>query len=471
MKNPIILAAIAVMAAACSNHADRKPTDTLTDSAPLHLLRPDYVHGYGVPSADSIEAKMHCIFTFLNENTPAEVIDRNTGATVTDYALLDTASQIKPGAFRLTSYEWGVTYAAMLAAGKITGDTAYTNYAVKRMGLLNDLYPHTSKLIKEGKLTDRLMRQFTEPHALDDGGAVCTAMIKAMTADPSLDFSACIDNYSDFVLNKEHRLADGTFARNRPHKNSVWIDDMFMGVPMTAYMSKYRPAEASKFLKGAVEQIRGFERRMWVPEKNLFRHGWVEEMTAHPAFFWGRANGWALLTMTELLDILPEDDPDRAYVLDLYKKHIGGLMAVQGTDGLWHQLLDRPETYGETSATAIYTYCMAHGINEGWLDAATYGPATVLAWHALADKITPDGRVEGTCVGTGMGFDPAYYACRPVSAQAAHGYGPALWAAAEMLRLVKGTYPKMNDSAVHFYDHRIDTDEPIFTEEGTTIEF
>lgn len=465
---PII--ALALVATACGAPEKEKAPE-LNDNAPLHLLAPDYDHAYGVPEADSVKAKMRAIYDFVSANTPAQVINRNTGEVITDYSLLDTASQIKPGAFRLTSYEWGVLYGAMLAAGQITGDKSYSDYALERLQLLNDLYPYTSELIDDGKLTDRQLRQFTRMHALDDGGALCAAMLKAQAADSTLDFSPCIDNFSDFIINKEHRLADGTFARNRPHTNSVWLDDMFMGVPTLAYMSLYKPDEAEKYRKAAVDQIRGFEKRMWVPEKNLFRHGWFEAQTTHPAFHWARANGWALLTMTEVLDVLPENHPDRPYVLDLYKKHIDGLLAVQGTDGMWHQLLDRPETYTETSATAIYTYCLAHAINEGWLDAETYGAPVVLAWNALADQISADGRVHGTCVGTGMGFDPAYYAYRPVSSQAGHGYGPALWAGAEMLRLIDSSNPKLNDSAVHFYQRPIDTDEPIFTEEGIKIEF
>ncbi|NNE77896.1 MAG: glycoside hydrolase family 88 protein, partial [Pricia sp.] len=69
------------------------------------------------------------------------------------------------------------------------------------------------------------------------------------------------------------------------------------------------------------------------------------------------------------------------------------------------------------------------------------------------------------CVGTGMGFDPAYYYYRPVNVYAAHGYGPVLLAGAEMINLLKNFHPKMNDSAVQFYTQKITTEDPIFGEE------
>ena len=136
----------------------------------------------------------------------------------------------------------------------------------------------------------------------------------------------------------------------------------------------------------------------------MYRHGWVESSTDHPAFCWARANGWAMLTACELLDVLPEDYPQRAKVMDYFRAHVRGVTALQSGEGLWHQLLDRNDSYLETSATAIYVYCLAHAINKGWIDTIAYGPVAHLGWHAVAGKINAEGQVEGTCVGTGDGF-------------------------------------------------------------------
>ena len=120
---------------------------------------------------------------------------------------------------------------------------------------------------------------------------------------------------------------------------------------------------------------------MFIPEKGLYRHGWVESSTDHPAFCWARANGWAMLTACELLDVLPEDYPQRAKVMDYFRAHVRGVTALQSGEGLWHQLLDRNDSYLETSATAIYVYCLAHAINKGWIDAIAYGLS--LIWDGM----------------------------------------------------------------------------------------
>jgi rhamnogalacturonyl hydrolase YesR len=448
----------------CSGAYAQKKKEAVNDSnTPLHLLQPDYNVPYGTLTVEEVKADMDRILRYLESSTPTRVVDKNSGRQVTDYTKINSDSQLERGTFRLASYEWGVTYSAMLAAAKATGDRAYYNYVADRFKFLAEVAPYFRALLNDGKEIDPQMKQILAPHALDDAGAVCAAMIKFSVDDKSVDLAPLIDNYMDFILNKEYRLADGTFARTRPQHNTVWLDDMFMGIPPVAYYSLLGDDAQQKSRQGeAVRQVLQFADRMWVPEKKLFRHGWVEGMTDHPAFHWGRANGWALLTMCEVLDVLPENYPQRDKILNLFREHVRGLAALQSGEGFWHQLLDRNDSYLESSATAIYTYCMAHAINKGWIDAMAYGPVVTLAWHALTTIINDKGQVDKTCVGTGMAFDPAFYYYRPVNVYAAHGYGPVIWAGAEMVNLLNKQHPKMNDSAVQFYRTEQKTTEPIF---------
>jgi rhamnogalacturonyl hydrolase YesR len=135
-------------------------------------------------------------------------------------------------------------------------------------------------------------------------------------------------------------------------------------------------------------------------------------------------------------------------VLQQLRAHVKGLAAYQDGTGLWHQLIDRNDTYLETSATAIYAYSMARAINRGYIDKRAYAPAVILAWNAVATKVNAKGQVEGTCVGTGMGFDTAFYAYRPVNVYAAHGYGPVLLAGAEVITMIKNHQFEINDSSL-----------------------
>jgi unsaturated rhamnogalacturonyl hydrolase len=448
MKRTINSSLLLIIISLSASAQQAQPATDAT--APLHASQPAYPVPYGAMSQQDIKKVMDKIYDYLDAVTPPQMINRQTGQVVTDASQFDTAYIIKPGDFRLTTYEWGVTYSGMLLAAEISGDNRYSDYVKKRLSFIAQWVPAVKKKLADSLLKGNyVLRQPVQPHALDDAGAICAAMIKSTRAGVNNELRPLIDNYINYISNKEYRLPDGTLARNRPQKNTLWLDDLYMSVPALAQMGKL--TGNAKYYDDAVKQIRQFAERMFNKEKGLYMHGWVQDMNPHPAFYWGRANGWAIMATVELLDVLPENHPGRAFVLEQLRAHTKGLAALQSGSGFWHQLLNRTDSYLETSATAIYAYCIAHACNKGWLDPVAYAPMAMLAWNAVTTKVNAKGQVEDVCVGTGMAFDPAFYYHRPVNVFAAHGYGPVLLAGAEMLRLIKNGSFKMNDSALQYY--------------------
>lgn len=455
MKYALFL--LLILLHACTHQQQEDVVNDFT--TPLHLMTPQYNTPYGAPDTLSVIATLERVLNFLDATTPTRLVDKNTGREVSQYSDINENTIVERGTFRLASYEWGVTYAAMLAASESTGNPRYAAYTEQRMRFLAEVAPYFLQLYGQG-IVEPQMRQVVHPEALDDAGAMCAALIKSLRLGMNIDGDAMIQRYIHFIMEEEYRLSDGTFARNRPHYNTVWLDDMFMSLPAIAQMGIY--SGENKYFDEVIRQILLFDAKMWVPEKQLFRHGWVEDMKDHTSFHWGRANGWTILTLVEVLDALPVNYPGREKILDIYVKHVRGLAKYQSGEGFWHQLLDRNDSYLETSATAIFTYSIARGINKGWIDAMAYGPVATLGWNAVATKVNAAGEVEGTCVGTGMAFDPAFYYYRPVHRNAAHGYGPVLLAGAEMLSMLRNQHPKMNDSGLQFYPHPVTVENPIF---------
>lgn len=462
MKKIFILINISSLVLASLNaNAQYVDTKKVDASTKLYLAKPGYKTPYGETSPENVKAIMDRVLSYLEEVTPTGVIDKNSKETITDYQSIDESSIIQQGKFSITNYMWGVTYSSMLNASKITGDERYKEYVANRFQFLSEVAPYFLKVLpQDNKKADPQMRQLLRPEALDDAGAMCSAMIKAKIDNVDFDGQTIMDRYFDWIMNKEYRLSDGTFARNRPQRNTIWLDDMFMGVPAIANMGTL--TGETMYYDEAIKQILLFADRMFMSEKGLYRHGWVEAMNPQPAFHWGRANGWALLTKVEVLDAIPEGHPGREKVMALLQAHIQGLSALQSSEGLWHQLLDRNNSYLETSASAIFVYCMAKAINEGWIDMLSYGPQTMLGWHGVSTKVNETGEIEGTCVGTGMGFDPAFYYYRPINVAAGHGYGPFIYAGAEVYRLIKNHTLKMNDSGLNFYKEKVKTKAAIF---------
>ncbi len=423
----------------------QKNITTASDAtAPLHALQPDYPTPYGVPTAAKIQETLDRVFVYLDKATPSSFIDKSSNLPTSEYA---ATTAFAKGDFRPISYEWGVTYSGMLALFTWTKQEKYRDYVFRRLDAIQEYLPKARAFEALQPQSPHVLKGLISPKALDDIGAMAMAVIKAKGAGYGKDVSFITQRASDFILKEEHRLPDRTLVRIRPLKNTLWLDDVYMAIPALLQLGKSTGNPA--YFDEAVFQFNAYRKRMFNAQLGIFMHGYLEGAEAHPEFHWARANGWALLTTVEMLEFLPANHPGRPEVLAQLKNHLKGLMSYQDGTGFWHQLLDKNDSYLETSATAIYTYAIAKSVNMGWLDPRIYAPAALLGWNAVATKVNLAGQVEGTCVGTGLAWDPAFYYFRPISPFAAHGYGPVLLAGSAVMQMVSEKGFKINDSAVH----------------------
>lgn len=229
--------------------------------------------------------------------------------------------------------------------------------------------------------------------------------------------------------NKEYltlakKLADDEFKSARPDGLSdytrFWVDDMYMvgSLQTQAYKSLKDPV----YLDRAFNQLLAYDEKLQ-QSNGLFYH------TPDSHFFWGRGNGWAAASMAELLLAAPEDHPKRAALLANYQKMMKALLGCQDPAGLWHQLLDEPASYIETSCSGMFTFAMATGVRKGWLERETYLPAVNKAWAALPSYLDANGNIKNVCVGTGALNNKQYYLDRPRKTGDLHGQAGFLWAA------------------------------------------
>lgn len=443
--------ALVTLALAVTGAAFAQSNSPLTPEAAKRTA-PAYPVPYSPATVAEITAVLERVHGYIDRVTPTGFVDAKTGAVVAEPEKYSGAMKAHPSDFSLTSYEWGVTYAGLVHAAAATGDKRYTDYVATRLAFI--LKGAALFRAEAGKADDNAVlrvpfRQLNRPFNLDDSGALAAGMIKAARADilPA-ELRPQIDLYLDWISNKQYRFADGTLARHRPMHDALWLDDLYMSVPALTQMAKL--TGDARYFDDAARQIEQFAARMFVAEKGLYMHGWIQGMEPHPVFHWGRANGWALVAATELLSEMPANHPRRAAILKIYRDHVRGLAAVQGRTGLWHQLLDRNDSYLETSATAMFVYSIARGVNRGWLDPQAYAGLLSTGWNAVAQQVNAQGQVENVCIGTGMGFDPSFYYYRPVSVYAAHGYGPVLLAGSEMIafRRGQGSDVQLNGGAV-----------------------
>ncbi|MFA5909432.1 MAG: glycoside hydrolase family 88 protein [Vicinamibacterales bacterium] len=180
-----------------------------------------------------------------------------------------------------------------------------------------------------------------------------------------------------------------------------WTDDMFM------LSSVLLRADSGTYGELVRVMLTTYSNKLQRPD-GLFNHA---PNGPHP---WGRGNGFALLGLTEALTHLPESWPNRAMVLDIYRRHVTALVKHQSDDGSWRQVIDEPASYRELTATAMIVAAMSRGVARGWIDRATYRPIIDRGWKAVAARVMDDGSVRDVCSGTGAGPTKEYYLNRPV---------------------------------------------------------
>src|SRR4051812_17066341 len=78
-------------------------------NTPLHTLQPNYPVPYGIPRQDDVARLLRLIHGYLDETTPVGLINSRTNEPLTDLTRIDENTSLRPGDFRIVSYEWGVT--------------------------------------------------------------------------------------------------------------------------------------------------------------------------------------------------------------------------------------------------------------------------------------------------------------------------------------------------------------------------
>jgi rhamnogalacturonyl hydrolase YesR len=217
------------------------------------------------------------------------------------------------------------------------------------------------------------------------------------------------------------RLAPSGYAQH----GQGWTDDMFMASAILARTGR---------MPGGEKDLDHLAAMLLAYAKRLQRRDGIFVHFTDGRIPWGRGNGFAALGLTEALTSLPASHPNRAAVLDVYRRHMDGLKGQQAPDGMWRQVVDEPGAYREESVTAMTLTAVARGVRLGWLDRNSFTPVINRAWQALAAHVSEDGAIVDVCTSTGSGPDLRFYLDRTaISGFDDRGGAMALLAATEML--------------------------------------
>lgn len=236
----------------------------------------------------------------------------------------------------------------------------------------------------------------------------------------------------------ENPPAEGMQARNK--QKWSWCDALFMAPPVYVRMAQTennsRETEDNKYLDFMHREFTETYEHLYDRENGLFFRddNYFDKTEANgQKVFWGRGNGWVVAGLARILKYMPADYKNRPFYEDLFVRLVNRLLILRDENGFWHASLLDPDSYPspETSATALITYAMAYGVNNGLLDKKEYLPHIEKSWLALTSVIDENGKLGYV---QPIGADP-----RKVTQEmtAVYGVGAFLMAGSEIYQLAK----------------------------------
>jgi rhamnogalacturonyl hydrolase YesR len=330
-------------------------------------------------------------------------------------------------------YANGTTIFGLMALAEATSNQKYSDFAQEYSRFSVENLPlFTKQYYQNNSLRGQNFRMFRSTMLDDTSAPALPLIIQYANEGGSAEKRELIDRMVHFVMHEQPRLTDGTFARPEP-KWTIWADDLFMSSPFLLYYA--RLTGDNRYFDEVAKQIINFDKYLYDPQTGLYYHGWNDTKKEYAGLLWGRANGWLAWGISEALLNIPKTHPQYQTILDIHRRQLKALARYQNEDGLWHQLLDTPASFTETTATAIFTMAIARAVMCGWID-EKHADNAIRGWAALEKRIDADGIVSGITASTPILYTAEQYKNQSVRPNDPRGMGAVFMAAVEVDRLM-----------------------------------
>ena len=247
------------------------------------------------------------------------------------------------------------------------------------------------------------------------------------------------------------RTEAGAFWHKKIYPYQVWLDGLYMGEPFYAeYSAKYlNDSEISTNFDDIALQFRVAYDKCYDPATGLLRHAWDESRsmfwanpeTGQSDHAWGRALGWYMMALVDVLDWVPENHPAGTELKNILCTLLDKLQEYDDpATGMWYQVLDCPGREGnyiESTCSAMFTYAYLKAADKGY--APQYKQYARKLYRKLVKTFIreeKDGSITLTecCAVAGLGGkenrrgDYEYYINEKKCENDPKGVGPFIWA-------------------------------------------
>ena len=261
--------------------------------------------------------------------------------------------------------------------------------------------------------------------------------------DWQICFQTYIDLYNiqpdDYKIRRAREVME--YQMSTP-KNDYWwwSDGLYMVMPVMTKL--YKLTGNQQYLDKLYEYICYSDKIMYDQETGIYYRDAKYVYPKHKSAngkkdFWARGDGWVLAGLAKVLKDLPADYKHHQFFVDKYKRLAKAIAEIQQPEGYWTRSMMDPEHAPgpETSGTAFFTYGFLWGINNGYLDEATYLPVVQKSWAYLKNKALQKNGKVGYVQPIGERAIPGQVV--DVNSQANFGVGAFLLAACEYVRYLE----------------------------------
>jgi len=335
------------------------------------------------------------------------------------------------------NYTQGLIAQSMVEVWKATGNKAYFNYAKM----------YADELIGEkGDILGYKM----EEHNMDclNSGKFLFDLF-SVTKEEKYRLAILLLREQ---IKTQPRTSEGGFWHKQRYPNQMWLDGIYMGSPFYAQYAMI--FQEPKLFEDVVGQFVVVNKHTYDKKTGLNYHGWDESKqqqwsnpkTGCSPNFWGRAEGWYVMALVDVLDFLPADQTGRSQILSILKQVAEGIKKYQDPKtGLWYQVLDqggREGNYLEATASSMFTYALLKAVRKGYLG-KDFKAVALKAYSGILKNLinyNNDGTISLTkcCAVAGLGGNPyrsgsyEYYIKEPVRDNDPKGVGPFILASLEI---------------------------------------
>ena len=337
------------------------------------------------------------------------------------------------------NYEQGLILEAFYRMWKVSNEQKYFDYLKKNI----DYYIESDGTIKTYKPGDYNLDNIAPGRAL--------LHLYAETKQEKYRKAADILMKQ---IESQPKTTEGGFWHKKIYPFQMWLDGLFMAEPFNAeYAAMFNKPE--KFDE-IIQQFLLIQNHLLDKKTGLYYHGWDESRkqkwadpeTGRSSSFWGRANGWFMMAMVDVLDYIPENHPDRSNVIKMFKNLAATLLNYRdsGTK-LWYQVVDqgaREGNYIETSSSLMFIYSYVKGVSKGYLSEKYLQLANESYGSVLNNFINESNGLlylQNTVSVGGLGGEPyrdgsfEYYVGEPIRINDFKGYGALMFASVELMKL------------------------------------